>query len=145
MINTKRKGGGKLFPLCHRRRMRNLQGDQMDTEAKGQLYDILINLGQKTMNYYNPCDWRNGKCRRMRLSEDDEGCCVGCEHLGAQGCTVKSLACKLWLCEAQRSLFRECEIELKLLRQVADYCDIPYETRRSKEEDFTLNTFQAFP
>ena len=117
----------------------------MNTEAKGQLYDILIALGQQTLDDYNPCDWRNGKCTRMRSSEDDKGCCVGCQHLGAEGCTVESLGCKLWLCEGQRDLFRECEIKLKVLRQVADSCGIPYVIRRSRQENFALNKFQPFP
>ena len=109
-------------------------------EARGQLYDILLALGQQALDYYNPCDWRNGKCRRMRSSQEDGGCCEGCEHLSQDGCTVESLACKLWLCESQRSRFRECEIELKVLRQVADSCGIPYEMRKSKEENLTLQS-----
>ena len=120
-------------------------GAQMNAEAKGQLYDVLIALGQQTLDYYNPCDWQNRKCRRMRSSEDDKGCCVESQDLGVEGCTVKSLGCKLWLCEGQRNLFRECEIELRVLRQVADSCGIPYQIKRSKEEDFTLSSFQPFP
>lgn len=116
----------------------------MNAEAKGQLYDILLTLGQQTMDDYDPCDWRNGKCRRMRSSKDDGGCCEGCEHLSQQGCTVQSLACKLWLCENQRNIFKHCEIELKILRQVAECCGIPHEMRRSKEENFTLQ-FQPVP
>ena len=111
---------------------------KLDLEAKGQLYDILLAIGQQTLDYYNPCDWRDGKCRRMRSSKDDRGCCEGCEHLGREGCTVQSLACKLWLCESQRNTFRECEIELRVLRQVAEYCGIPHEIRKSKEESFTV-------
>jgi len=77
----------------------------MDAKAKRDLYDILIALGQQTMDHHNPCDWRKGKCRRMRSLEDDKGCCVGFEHLGAEGCTVESLACTLWLCEDQKGAF----------------------------------------
>jgi len=117
----------------------------MNAEAKGHLYDALIAQAQQTLDYYNPCDWQNGKCRRMRSSGDDEGCCVGCRHLGTEGCTVTSLGCKLWLCEPQRDFFRECEIELRVLRQVADSCGVPYEVRRSKEEDLTRYTFQSYP
>jgi len=117
--------------------MQEFQG-KLKLEAKGQLYDILLAIGQQTLDYYNPCDWRNEKCRRMRSSRNDEGCCEVCEHLGPNGCTVQSLGCKLWLCENQENIFRECEVELKVLRQVADYCGIPYKIRRSKEESFTL-------
>ena len=123
--------------------MEQSQG-KLKLEAKGQLYDILLASGQRTLDYYNPCDWRNGKCRRMRSSKDDQGCCQGCEHLSRKGCTVKSLGCKLWLCEGQRNTFRECEIELEALRQVADYYGIPYEFRESKEESLTLQ-FQPIP
>ncbi len=111
---------------------------KLKSEARGQLYDILMAIGQRILDYYNPCDWRDGKCRRMRSSRDDQGCCEGCEHLGPTGCRIQSLACRLWLCESQRNAFRECEIELKVLRQVADECGIPYEMRKSKEENLTL-------
>ena len=117
---------------------------QLTLEAKRQLYDILLAIGQQTLDYYNPCDWRNGKCRRMRSSKDDEGCCEGCEHLSSKGCAVQSLGCKLWLCEGQRNMFRQCEIGLKFLRQVADDFGIPHEFRRSKKENLTL-PFQPVP
>ena len=74
--------------------MEQFQG-KLKLEAKGQLYDILLAIGQQTLDDYNPCDWRNGKCRRMRSSKDDGGCCEGCEHLSPKGCTVQSLGCKL--------------------------------------------------
>jgi hypothetical protein len=108
----------------------------MNAAAKEELYDILFAIGQKSMDQYSPCDWKDGECRRMRSSEGDRGCCEGCKHLSKKGCAVKSLACKLWLCETQSNLFKECEKELKILRQVADYCGVPYEIRRSKEENF---------
>ena len=117
----------------------------MNAEAKAQLYDILIALGQQILDHYNPCDWKNGKCRTIRSSKREKGCCAACEHLGAKGCTVQSLACKLWLCEDLQDVFRECEAELKILRQVSNYSSIPYEMRRSKEENFTLNKFLPFP
>ena len=97
--------------------MQQFQG-KLKLEAMGQLYDILLASGQRTLDYYNPCDWKDGKCRRMRSLKDDAGCCEGCKHLSPKGCTVKSLGCKLWLCEGQRNTFRECEIELEALRQV---------------------------
>ena len=109
----------------------------MDVEAKEELYDILFNIGQQILDHYNPCDWRNEKCGRMCSSKPEaEVCCEGCKHLGKNGCTVKSLACKLWLCEGQSNLFKECTSELKVLRMVADYSGVPYGNRQSKEEDF---------
>ncbi len=112
----------------------------MDVKAKEELYDILFDIGQQTLSYYNPCDWKNGKCRRMRSSKNDEGCCEGCKHLSRKGCTVKSLACKLWLCAAEADPFSECETELKILRLVADHCGVPYQIRKSKEENFRFQS-----
>ncbi len=109
----------------------------MELETKGRLYDILFAVGQQIMERHNPCEWKDGKCTRMRQVEGDGGCCEGCKHLSRRGCSVQSLACKLWLCEAQKPKFWDCEAELNVLRQVADYCGIPYEIRRSKEENFT--------
>jgi hypothetical protein len=42
------------------------------------------------------------------------------------------------LCDSQASIFRECEAELKILRLVADNSGIPYEWRKSKEENFKI-------
>ena len=110
----------------------------MDSEAKQRLYDVLFAVGQQVIDHHQPCHWKDGMCRRMRSIKGDKGCCEGCRHLTNDGCAVQSLACKLWLCDSQARLFRECETELKILRQVADYCGIPYEIRRSKEENFNL-------
>ena len=110
----------------------------MDVEAKKELYDMLYAIGQQVIDHYNPCGWKNGRCRRMRSSKRaDEGCCAECNHLNKGGCTVKSLSCKLWLCENQsNTIFKQCAAELKVLRLVAEYCVIPCGHRKSKEENF---------
>jgi len=109
----------------------------MDLKSKEELYDILYNIGEQILNHYDPCGWRAGECRRMRSSEPDaEVCCKECAHLAKNGCTVKSLACKLWLCGDPSNQFKECVNELKIVRMVADYCGVPYRDRKSKEEDF---------
>ena len=110
----------------------------MDLKAKEELYDILLNIGQQILNHYDPCAWRDGECRRMRSSEPDaEVCCKGCAHLATNGCTVQSLACKLWLCGDPSNQSKECMNELRIVRMVADFCGIPYKDRKSKEEDFS--------
>ena len=110
----------------------------MNTKAKQKLYDILFTVGEQVMNYHDPCAWKDGMCTKMRSFERDRGCCDGCRHLTQKGCAVKALACKLWLCDSEAIIFRECEAELKILRLVADNCGIPYEWRKSKEENFKL-------
>ncbi len=108
----------------------------MDVAAKMEMYDILFNIGQQTIDYYDPCGWKNGTCRRMHSSkEPDKGCCEGCKHLNPKGCTVRSLDCKLWFCEVP-PVPKECPAELKILRLVAEYCGVPIRNRKSKEENF---------
>ncbi len=53
----------------------------MKLETKSRLYDVLYAVGQQIMDHHNPCEWKNGKCRRMRQVKDDRGCCEGCKHL----------------------------------------------------------------
>lgn len=46
---------------------------------------------------HNPCRIKpnpNGGITCMA----GNGCCQGCRHLRKEGCSVKALACKLWLC-----------------------------------------------
>lgn len=35
----------------------------------------------------------------VACSRSGKGCCHGCRHLGRNGCRVRALACKLWLCD----------------------------------------------
>jgi hypothetical protein len=50
------------------------------------------------------------------------GCCEGCNHLGARGCTVQALACKLWLCDkAYTALPFLVKIELY---ELLNECDV---------------------
>jgi hypothetical protein len=110
----------------------------MDLKAKEELYEVLFRIADQTLDHFNPCDWKNGKCRRMRSIKDDAGCCSACIHLGKKGCTVKSLACKLWLCGKAADPFKACVAELRMLRLIAEYCYIPCDIRKSKEENFEL-------
>lgn len=38
-------------------------------------------------------DYENGGLKKKTY-----GCCTGCEYVSETGCTIKCLACKLWLC-----------------------------------------------
>jgi hypothetical protein len=57
------------------------------------------------------CDIRDGHCARSRNTGANPFCCGAhvdfpgnqrCQHLGHEGCTIKSLRCKLWFCESIR-------------------------------------------
>lgn len=40
------------------------------------------------------------------------GCCQGCQYLAPTGCTVKPLACALWLCGRAQRAFPETHEQL---------------------------------
>lgn len=37
---------------------------------------------------------------------NEKGCCVGCEYLSENGCTIQNLWCKIWTCELIGSITR---------------------------------------
>lgn len=69
------------------------------------MYDFLYNAAEIVLNKHNPCgfDTETGECRMGATN----GCCTGCPHLTGDGCTVKSLMCKLWLCNEHSEAYDE--------------------------------------
>ena len=56
-------------------------------------YKRLYAAGQAVLDTYQPCRTKEGgPCHTKTF------CCSGCRHLGKNGCRVKALWCKLWLC-----------------------------------------------
>lgn len=74
-------------------------------EAK---FDRLYAAAEAALKGFNPCQIRGGACYSMRTAPERHTempfCCGGCRHLGAQGCTVESLYCRLWICEPLEKL-----------------------------------------
>lgn len=68
--------------------------------TRSEHYDDLYERGSNLLKMHNPCNIRQeGEkwvCNNTRGGL--EWCCGGCKHLGPNGCTVKALSCKLWLC-----------------------------------------------
>lgn len=81
-------------------------------------YDELYEKADKILKKYNPCKVEGkGACATCLSGRHPDGtgisfCCGGCQHLGKNGCTVKALSCKLWICniaiteEVQREMNR---------------------------------------
>lgn len=62
-----------------------------------ELHDIIYEITDNLIQRYDPCKIdENGRCEESRPNENT--CCKGCKHLGAGGCTVDALYCKLYLC-----------------------------------------------
>ncbi len=107
----------------------------MDTEAKRELYNYLYEQADFLWKRYNPCNITEGICLAMWKHKRSDTCCTAsrftddhvnnkCKDLGPFGCKIKSLACKLWLCNDidTADLRPEFRITLNALRKVAmDY------------------------
>lgn len=82
-------------------------------------YDRFYEEADRLFREYNPCQFENGKCIFNRWCEDiykkqglklcgspsskytdSNGCCsaYNCKYLGPEGCTIKALGCKLFVC-----------------------------------------------
>ena len=81
-----------------------------NSKSFSEIYDILYNRADSILKACNLCQFEKGECRRDRydpLVRDESesyrknGCCSSdiCEHLGQNGCKVKSLRCKTFVCE----------------------------------------------
>lgn len=86
---------------------------------KSDLYDVLYEQAGRLLKAGNPCNIRienNKKVCNGHLAS----CCAGCKHLGAEGCTVEALSCKLWLCREVGShpMNAQVVIGLDALRRV---------------------------
>jgi hypothetical protein len=105
-------------------------------------YDELYNKADKLFKKYNPCKIQNRKCIVGKH------CCCGneyktieegrCKYLTENGCSVKSLACKLWLCYnifwKEDNKITELNNKLEKLRDKAIELKLAYFYRTSKED-----------
>jgi hypothetical protein len=94
-------------------------------------YDKLYSEGQKILDTYNPCMANKAICL------EGERCCVHCKHLGNNGCKIKCLICKLWLCPTARKVNPKASKKLFALMDKARDLDLLY-FRASKEELFAI-------
>jgi hypothetical protein len=82
-------------------------------EKMSAVYDELWQKADEILKKFNPCNIKKGQCLA------GYPCCGGCEFLSKKGCTEKSLACKLWLCDKAREEFPECAALLDELEEAA--------------------------
>jgi hypothetical protein len=64
---------------------------------KSRLYDVLYEMADKVLKEHNPCRVENGKCLRCQKGGHNF-CCDDCQYLKDNGCSVKALYCRVWLC-----------------------------------------------
>lgn len=129
-------------------------------KALSAKYDRLYDKADAVLKEHNPCQIRRDedgivRCadvrRKMQLKGYDymkhqqtQLCCTACPHLGPNGCTVKALSCKLWLCSTLRDQEEHQPVVIALADLARDgfSLGIPISLydgssiRRSKEEVF---------
>lgn len=79
--------------------------------------ELIVEL-DNLLTQHNPCNIKNGACRRGRF------CCSPlCTYSGPKGCTINALLCKVWLCaEAMAAIHKEAKMELyRIYLMAMDY------------------------
>jgi len=81
---------------------------------------------------YNPCQFEKNICLKNRKDNTINGCCPTCKLNTAVGCSIRSLGCKLFLCqEAYNNLSNEAkEKYLNLKFMISDlklYIELNYQ------------------
>ena len=115
------------------------------TEAeRSQIYDSLYDEASEILARDNPCQIGCDGCNNRHTpgygpgniySDPSKGlCCTGCKHLGPEGCTVKALSCRVWLCYRTQGTHPSTYIALNAVRRRAQNAGIPMTFRGSKQE-----------
>lgn len=102
---------------------------------KSKLYDQLYDEASAILKKDNPCNMGCNTCTNSQVNKGTEAfCCSGCKYLGADGCTVNALSCRVWLCFAARRKHPETAKALDAIGRKAWDAGIPSQYRGSKQD-----------
>ena len=88
------------------------RGVMMTKKRLGRLYTKLYDMASKIIKRDAPC--------RICVDPDERGyCCAECPHLSSNGCTVKALYCKVWLCSKVAEIYPETNNKLYSIAEIA--------------------------
>ena len=76
---------------------------KVDIQKLSALYDRIYDIADGLLKKHNPCnihsDGTKSSCQcHLHTTHRIHLCCTGCKYISPTGCTVKALACKLFLC-----------------------------------------------
>ena len=96
------------------------------------LYDALYDYGVELfmVEYNNPCTLGSGTCPHP---EYDYCCGTSCSRVGKNGCKVKCLGCKLWLCHHLKEKLPDLNAKLSVARTLASFFWIGYVQNPKKD------------
>lgn len=78
------------------------------------MYDMMYAMADTLIKAENPCKIHTDLKRGVLCARDEPPCCGGCEYLNSNGCTVKCLRCKLFLCGPNTAL----HYKLSMMRNI---------------------------
>ena len=127
---------------------------RIEREVLSRVHDNLYARADAIIKEYNPCGIAKrgkhttclrgdksrynallnyGEERNLAWVADRSFCCGGCEHLSENGCTVESIACKLWLCDSVAQMPKEAALELHKVREMTSRLHL-YGIRYTKKQ-----------
>lgn len=88
-----------------------------------RLYDEIYNDADALFKQYNPCNIKIDKQKNITCyyypKNHNSLCCGSCKYHSKAGCTVRNLACKLFICYYNNNNNKEFEEKIELLRNKA--------------------------
>lgn len=113
---------------------------KLKKRSRTKVYDQLYRLASKILEKSSACATcplgpYTGKAQPNGPNKYTKNwCCGGCPHLGPNGCTVKALGCKLWLCgQGSGRVAPKWRRRLEKLQYIATHYDI-HLARASKKQ-----------
>jgi hypothetical protein len=85
--------------------------------SREKLHNELCDKVDELTNSYNPCSIKN--VDGILTCTDGELCCAPCKYLSDNGCTIKSLGCKLYFCYTVQKKYPELMYELSKIKNTA--------------------------
>jgi hypothetical protein len=119
---------------------------ELSLKQTEEVYDALYYLADLMLKKHNPCAiklLKSKKGKRTRhsvicIAEGGYTCCRSCHYLGINGCKVKCLACKLFLCSyftnKKYDIIQGGIGSLRIFRMIMDNFNTGY--YRSKKDAF---------
>lgn len=77
-----------------------------------KIHEVYLSICNYIDKFYidkNICGFKDGTCMCQRMGIEKtkkNGCCGSCKYLGNKGCTIKSLACKIFYCRYIRNNYK---------------------------------------
>jgi len=82
-----------------------------------ELHDKLCKEADELTAKYDPCKIKTAD--GVTTCTGKEICCAPCDYLSPEGCTIKSLGCKLYFCYAVQKKYPEVVREMHKIRNKA--------------------------